>query len=121
VASGGHNRKTARELAQAATVREERLLKGSNPGREHLTYLLDAWARVARTAVAEIEAETTVTIVNAGDQVQKHPGVTVLEAASKRIEALVVMVDRFDDTTNGAGGELVSIAPPRVWNPDAEA
>ena len=41
-------------------------------------------------AVEELESETSVTIVNAGDQVQKHPGVTVLEAASKRIEALVV-------------------------------
>lgn len=116
MASGGHNRKTAKELAASATERSDRLLASDNPGRDQLTYLLDAWEVVAKTAVAELTSEMSVTIVNAGDQVQKHPGVTVLEAASKRIEALVVLLDRFDEP-DGSPGVGSAPEPLRVWKP----
>ena len=115
MASGGHNRKTAAELAASLTDRGDRLIGHDAEGRVHLVELMDAWVRVARTAVSEIESETSVTIVNAGDQVQKHPGVTVLEAASKRIEALVVLLDRFadaDDVADDLDNEL-----PDRWKP----
>ena len=75
--------------------------------------MLTAWVEVANTAVAEIKSETTVCIVNAGDQVQKHPAVTVLEAASKRIEALVVMTDRFVDPDPTGNGGTDAPEPPK--------
>jgi hypothetical protein len=102
-------------LAASATAREDRLLSADSPGREHLAGLLDAWLMVARVAVAELESETSVTIVNAGDQVQKHPGVTVLEAASKRVEALVVLLDRFAVGGDGGLGAGVDDAPPPAF------
>jgi hypothetical protein len=99
MASGGHNRKSVSELAASATEREDRLLNADNPGRAHLAELLDDWLFVAAAAVTVIKRKRKggVTINNAGDQMQKHPAVTVLETASKRIEALVVLVDRFVD------------------------
>lgn len=119
MASGGHNRKTAKELAAAATEREDRILNANNPGRGHIESLLDRWAEVADMAIAEIKSETSVSIVNAGDQVQKHPAVTVLEAASKRIESLVVMVDRFgSEGSDEKPGDLPDDAPP-AWGPRA--
>lgn len=111
MASGGHNRKTAKELAASATDREDRLLSADNPGRDHLVGLLTAWVDVANVALAELKSEGTVSIVNAGDQVQKHPAVTVLESASKRIETLVVMTDRFAPPSEP---ELGPDEPPRM-------
>jgi hypothetical protein len=110
-------RKTASELAMQATVREDRLLSADASGREHLDALLAAWVRVAGVAIEELESERTVSIVNAGDQVQKHPAVTVLEAASKRVEALVVLCDRFAVPADPAG-ELEDDLPER-WKPGA--
>lgn len=119
MASGGHNRKSVAELAASATDREDRLLRADNPGRQHLTELLDNWLEVAEAAVTIIKRKRRggVTINNAGDQMQKHPAVTVLETASKRIEALVVLVDRFvdpDDDDDDDDDDL----PPR-WRPQA--
>ena len=116
--SGGHNRKTSKELQLAATERSDRLLASDAPGRGDLMGLLHAWREVALVAVEELKSEQTVTIVNAGDQVQKHPGVTVLEAASKRIEALVVLLGRFEDDAPVEGvDDLPDDAPPR-WTPE---
>lgn len=120
MASGGHNRKTAKELAAAASEREALLLSADNPARVHLDYLMTAWVRVAETAVSELESEQVVTIVNAGDQAQKHPGVTVLETASKRIEALVVLCDRFaeaGDPADELGDDLDSDDDSIGWKP----
>ena len=117
VASGGQNRRTAAELAAAASREEARLLSADASGREHLDALLAAWVRVAGVAIEELESERTVSIVNAGDQVQKHPAVTVLEAASKRVEALVVLCDRFAVPVDPAG-ELEDDVPER-WKPGA--
>lgn len=119
MASGGHNRKSLTELSASATDREDRLLSADNPGREHLAELLDNWVEVAHQAVAVIKRKRKggVTINNAGDQMQKHPAVTVLETASKRIEALVVLVDRFvdhDDDDDDDDDDL-----PARWKPKA--
>jgi hypothetical protein len=76
-----------------------------------------AWVRVAEVAVEELESEAVVTIVNAGDQAQKHPAVTVLEAASKRIESLVVLVDRFADAVDVV--DVVEDDLPERWKPGA--
>lgn len=102
---GGHNKKSVSELAASATEREDRLLSADNPGREHLTNLLNDWALVAHEASKVIRRKRRggVTINNAGDQMQRHPAVNVLEIASKRIEALVVLYERFADPE--AGGD----------------
>jgi hypothetical protein len=109
---GGHNRKTARELADAATSRSDRLLADVS-SREHLRALLHEWVSVAQLAVQEISSETSVTVVNAGDQLQRHPAVTVLETASKRIEALVVLAERFEDDESGGADDSMPPEPPK--------
>jgi hypothetical protein len=116
MASGGHNRKTSKELAAAATARGDRVMKAPTAGRGELEALLESWLEIAGIALQELRAETSVTIVNAGDQVQKHPGVTVFESASKRIESLVVLLGRVGDES-GAGDDVPE--PPRVWKPKA--
>ena len=109
-------RLTSAELKAQATDTSERMLgRGDGVGREHLAQLLDDWVDVAQAAVAEIEGAGAVTILNAGEQTQKHPAVTVLEAASKRVEALVVLLDRFGEAgVDDGGGED---APPRTYEP----
>lgn len=109
-------KKTAKELAAQASREEQVLLSSTN--RQKIESLLTAWVDVANVALSEIKSETTVSIVNAGDQLQKHPAVTVLEAASKRIEALVVLVERVADDAEGDGDDLPDDAP-EAWGPRA--
>jgi phage terminase small subunit len=103
MASGGHNKKRASQKAMQGTLDATKLLQDS-ASRERIGYLLDEWMKVARIAVEELQSETSVTIVNAGDQVQKHPAVTVLEAASKQLQSLTMLAEQFVEPEDDAGG-----------------
>ena len=110
--------KTAKEKAAAATEREDRALVDSG-NRKHLEDLLGAWVAVANQALEELAGEGRVSVVNAGDQLQKHPAVTVLEAASKRVEALCVLVERFDDAGVADPAESLPQGAPERFKPRA--
>lgn len=119
MASGSGNRKSRRERELSGTNRadRDRLLSGEYSDR--ICALLDAWVGIAQSACVEIDEAGAVTILNAGEQLQKHPAVTVLETASKRVEALVLLADQFDES--GAQGVLPDLpdGAPAPFKPRA--
>lgn len=113
--SGGHNRKRPKEMALDARRRADRMWT-EGASREALLELLDEFVEISRMAYAEVASEQATTIVNSGDQVQKHPAVSVLEICSKQIQSLVIQVERFAEV----GGESsASDGPPPAWTPKA--
>jgi hypothetical protein len=116
MARGGNRRVPNSQKALQGTLKDVAQLS-SDESRERIAYLADRWAEVARLAVEEIASETSVTIVNAGDQVQPHPAVKVLESASKELRALVVLADSF--SVPGAGVGVLPEGAPPAWTPKA--
>lgn len=116
--AGHHkNRKSAAAKAATNTAREDRALQGDSVARDDLVWLRNAWVDVAELAVAEVKSEGQVSIVNAGDQVQKHPAVTVLEAASKRLETIVVLLSDFpvdDEEVEDLPDDAPAVFTPRA-------
>lgn len=119
MASGGHNKKSVSERDASGTLRADRDKSLSGEYAEHIASLLTAWVGVVESACVEIDEAGAVTILNAGEQLQKHPAVTVLETASKRVEALVVLAGQFDES--GAKGDLPDLpdGAPAPFKPRA--
>lgn len=119
MASGSGNRKSRREKSLSGTDRADRDKPISGEYADHIASLLSAWVGVVESACVEIDEAGAVTILNAGEQLQKHPAVTVLETASKRVEALVVLAGQFDES--GAKGVLPDLpdGAPAPFKPRA--
>lgn len=110
--------KTAKEKAAAGTLRADRLLTDES-SRKSLQDLLAAWLLIANQALDELAGDGRVSVVNAGDQLQKHPAVTVYETASKRAEKIILLLERFDDAGESDPAEELPQGAPARFKPRA--
>ena len=86
---------------------------------EHIASLLTAWVGVVESACVEIDEAGAVTILNAGEQLQKHPAVTVWKRRRSVLRRWLVLAGQFDES--GAKGDLPDLpdGAPAPFKPRA--
>ena len=116
---GGNNRKPRRELELVETVQASRMPVADQATEARLRWLIDVWQSVANLSVKSLDGN--VAVESAGQWV-RHPAVNTLESASKRIEALTILADRYSasEPANENLHELPDNAPP-AWKPTEPA